>query len=49
MPETGTSGLMSGDGKRGNGQMVQVTAPILDSTPNFRCGQNDGDEAVGMA
>jgi len=27
MPEIGTSGLMSGDGKRGN-----ATAPVLDST-----------------
>jgi hypothetical protein len=27
MPEIGTSGLMSGDGKRGDGQ---VAAPILD-------------------
>src|SRR5437762_8461079 len=32
MPETGTSGLMSGDGKRGDGQGPQATAPILDST-----------------
>ena len=32
MPEIGTSGLMSGDGKRGDGQKAQATAPILDST-----------------
>jgi len=32
MPETGTSGSMSGDGKRSDGQRPQVTAPILDST-----------------
>ena len=32
MPEIGTSGLMSGDGKRGDGQRPQATAPILDST-----------------
>lgn len=32
MPEIGTSGLMSGDGKRGDGQGPQATAPILDST-----------------
>ena len=32
MPETGTSGSMSGDGKRGVGHRPQVTAPILDST-----------------
>jgi hypothetical protein len=32
MPEIGTSGLMSGDGKRGDGLRPQATAPILDST-----------------
>ncbi len=32
MPETGTSGSMSGDGKRGVGHRPQVTAPILDFT-----------------
>jgi hypothetical protein len=32
MPEIGSSGLMSGDGKRGDGQGPQATAPILDST-----------------
>jgi hypothetical protein len=32
MPEIGTSGLMSGDGKRGAGRRPQATAPILDST-----------------
>ena len=31
MPEIGTSGLMSGDGKRGGAQ-ASVLAPILDST-----------------
>src|ERR1022692_1650507 len=31
MPEMGTSGLMSGDGKRG-GASASVPAPILDST-----------------
>ena len=30
MPETGTSGSMSGDGKRGVGHRPQVTALILD-------------------
>ena len=30
MPETGTSGSMSGDGKRSVGHRPQVTAPILD-------------------
>jgi hypothetical protein len=32
MPEIGTSGSMSGDGKRNDGQRPQATAPILDST-----------------
>ena len=32
MPEIGTSGSMSGDGKRGAGRWPQATAPILDST-----------------
>jgi len=32
MPETGTSGSMSGDGKLHDGQRPQATAPILDST-----------------
>src|ERR1035437_7218703 len=32
MPEIGTSGSMSGDGKRGVGHRPQATAPILDST-----------------
>jgi hypothetical protein len=32
MPEIGTSGLMSGDGKRGVGHGPKATAPILDST-----------------
>jgi hypothetical protein len=32
MPEIGTSGSMSGDGKRGDCRMAQATAPILDST-----------------
>jgi hypothetical protein len=36
MPETGTSGSMSGDGKRGVGHRPQVTAPILDSTESQR-------------
>jgi len=30
MPEIGTSGSMSGDGKRGVGHGPQATAPILD-------------------
>ena len=32
MPEIGTFGLMSGDGKRSVGHRPQATAPILDST-----------------
>jgi hypothetical protein len=32
MPEIGTFGLMSGDGKRDVGHRPQVTAPVLDST-----------------
>jgi hypothetical protein len=32
MPEIGTFGLMSGDGKRSVGNLPQATAPILDST-----------------
>jgi hypothetical protein len=32
MPEIGTLGLMSGDGKRSVGHRPQATAPILDST-----------------
>ena len=39
MPEIGTSGLMSGDGKRGVGHRPQATAPILDST-----GEIGGDQ-----
>ena len=30
MPEIGTPGLMSGDGKRGVGHRPQATAPILE-------------------
>ena len=32
MPEIGTSGSMSGDGKRSVGHTAQATAPILNST-----------------
>jgi len=32
VPEIGTLGLMSGDGKRSVGLWPQATAPILDST-----------------
>jgi hypothetical protein len=38
VPEIGTPGLMSEDGKRGVGHRPQATAPILDSTlASFRC------------
>ena len=32
MRETRTSGLMSGDGKRGDANLAQATAPVLNST-----------------
>lgn len=32
MREIRTSGLMSGDGKRGDADTAQATAPVLDST-----------------
>ena len=32
MPEIGTSGSMSGDGKRSVGHRPQAAAPVLDST-----------------
>jgi hypothetical protein len=32
MRESRTSGLMSGEGKRGVAEMAQATAPFLDST-----------------
>jgi hypothetical protein len=35
MPEIGTSGSMSGDGKRSDCPKAQATAPILDSTTLF--------------
>jgi hypothetical protein len=37
MREIRTSGLMSGDGKRGDANMAQATAPVLDSTMARRC------------
>ena len=41
MPEIGTSGSMSGDGKRSVGHRPQATAPILDSTGTpVRCPGN---------
>ena len=33
MPQIGTSGSMSGDGRRSDCPTAQATAPILDSTP----------------
>src|SRR5881398_2969698 len=42
MRETRTSGLTSGDGKRGDAHAAQATAPVLDSTErgdvNYRAG-----------
>jgi hypothetical protein len=32
MPQIGTSGSMSGEGKRSDCLMAQATAPLLDST-----------------
>ena len=40
MPEIGTSGLMSGDGKRSVGKLPQATAPVLDSTKPPTRGEN---------
>ena len=42
MPEIGTFGLMSGDGKRSDGHRPQATAPILD----FTAASLHGDDAV---
>ena len=42
MPEIGTSGSMSGDGKRAIGK-ASSTAPILDSTP--QCGRRTTAES----
>jgi hypothetical protein len=46
MPEIGTSGSMSGDGKRSDAEWPQATAPVLDSTIAAldKCG---GMSAVG--
>jgi hypothetical protein len=41
MPGIGTSGSMSGDGKRSAGLWPQATAPILDSTVPFRQADRD--------
>jgi hypothetical protein len=41
MPEIGTSGSMSGDGRRSVGHRPQATAPILDSTE----ATDSGDDA----
>jgi hypothetical protein len=40
MPEIGTSGSMSGDGKRSDAEWPQATAPILDSTETRRPDQS---------
>ena len=38
MREIRTSGLMSGDGKRGDADMAQATAPVLDFTHGLPSG-----------
>ena len=45
MPEIGTSGSMSGDGKRGDGHWPQATAPILDSTEATRAARGESAPA----
>ena len=47
MPEIGTFGLMSGDGKRSAGHRIQATAPILDSTDPVARGQEIDKYPVG--
>jgi len=46
MPETGTSGSMSGDGKRSVGHRPQATALILDSTRPAADNSKGGGELV---
>src|ERR1035437_8338839 len=48
MREIRTSGLMSGDGKRG-GAVAPVLAPILDSTGILKNAGKDADLAAGKA
>ena len=43
MREIRTSGLMSGDGKRGDADTAQATAPVLDSTMAFDPGRDSPD------
>ena len=48
MPEIGTFGLMSGDGKRSVGHRPQATAPILNSTSSpTRCAAIGASAAEG--
>jgi hypothetical protein len=47
MPEIGTSGSTSGDGKRSAGHWPQATAPILDSTPCPRRQRSNGRSKAG--
>jgi hypothetical protein len=47
MPEIGTSGSMSGDGKRSAGLRAQATAPILDSTIASVSPQRINSGAIG--
>src|SRR3954463_9577021 len=43
MREIRTSGLMSGGGKRGDANLAQATAPVLDSTQPSRTERDGGD------
>ena len=46
VPEIGTSGLMSGDGKRGGGNVASAPASILDSTSNGYGAHSPGGYAL---
>ena len=48
MPEIGTSGSMSGDGKRSAGLRPQATAPILDFTRAEDFGRATTSTAIGV-
>jgi hypothetical protein len=46
MRETRTSGLMSGDGKRGDADTAQATAPVLDSTTQAELDRKRANEEL---